>query len=296
MAGEGRRESGRGEGGAGRAEARRRGRPPAARGARSAAGAAVLAATFLAPVPAPAQQPSAEVRAQVDSLLLFTELPSFVATVEPAFEDHFLRLSTSLETLERVRRAAAAAFADSLLYRDVADALAAEADPARLSPLLSWLEGGAAGEVRAITDTTPLPQSFEAFVAELEETPPEPGRLALVRRWAEARGAGEFVLLLDEAQREAAHRVAAAVDADAPPFEPIGDRAFALAHAQVTAYSVLSFLHRLQPVPDATLEAAVAEYESEAGQWFVEAYALALASAIREASRRVVSAVGSPAP
>ncbi|MBW3533816.1 MAG: hypothetical protein KY453_01150 [Gemmatimonadetes bacterium] len=255
--------------------------------------AAALWSAALPPGPLRAQEASAT-RAQVDSLLLHTELPSFTASVETAFGEHFLRLSTNLTTLDEVRDAASRAFADSLIRRDVAAYLVDEAEAGRLETLLGWLAAGAAAEMRAITDTTPLPQGFDEFVDGLEETPPRPRRVELVRRWAEARRAGDFVLLLDEAQREAAHRVAAAVDAEAAPFVPIGEEEFGPVHAQITAYSVLSFLHRLQPVPDRVLEGAIREYESEPGQWFVETYSLALAHAVREASRRIVDALGRP--
>lgn len=241
-------------------------------------------------------QASPDLRSAVDSLLLHTEAPSFVAAVEDAFGQHFVRLSTNLSTLQEVDAAASEAFADSLVYRDIAEFLASEADPAVLRTVLGWLGSGAAAEIRTITDSTELGQSFDDFLESLRESPPDPARLELVDRWARARRAGEFVLLLDEAQREAAHTVASALDPGAPPFEPISDDEFGRAYSQTRAYAVASFLHRFQPVPDDVLEAATKEYESESGQWFVEAYSLALAHAVREASHRLVEAMGRSVP
>jgi hypothetical protein len=46
-------------------------------------------------------------------------------------------------------------------------------------------------------------------------------------------------------------------------------------------------------VPDTILNSATQEHESDAGQWYVETYQLAVAEAMRAAGARVVDALAS---
>jgi hypothetical protein len=53
--------------------------------------------------------------------------------------------------------------------------------------------------------------------------------------------------------------------------------------------ALVSFLYRFETVPDPLLERATREYATDAGQWYVQAYSLAVARAMRSAARRVVT-------
>ena len=56
---------------------------------------------------------------------------------------------------------------------------------------------------------------------------------------------------------------------------------------QSSMAAVVTALHAHEPISDELMLASTVEYESESGQWFVEAYQLAVAEALRAAGLRV---------
>ena len=61
--------------------------------------------------------------------------------------------------------------------------------------------------------------------------------------------------------------------------------------AQGFEAALVSSLRRYRTVPDSVLLEALSDWESDAGQWYVEAYSLAVVGAIRSAGRRVAASL-----
>lgn len=194
--------------------------------------------------------------------------------------------------LEELVPAVRTGFAPDLLRRDVARFLEAEAPAERIEAVLAWLEDGANAEIRRTVDAYDPPVALREWLTEYTEDPPSVTRVRLVARWTEARGTGDFFVLMEQALDEAAYAVRAHFRPDAPSFQPL--RNDPLLDRLENSYNaaVLTSLHRTETVPDSVLVAAVQELESDDGQWYVRSWQLAVAEAIRAAGDRVLEALG----
>ena len=162
-----------------------------------------------------------------------------------------------------------------------------------LEEVLEWLEGGASAEVRGIVDAYEPPVPLEEWLTEYTTNPPSPVRIRLVARWTDARGTGDFFVLLEQALAEAAYSVRGSLRPGAASFQPLSGDALVERLENSFSAAVVTALHAAETVPDTTLTNATREYESDAGQWYVETYQLAVAEAMRTAGTRVVDALSS---
>jgi hypothetical protein len=193
--------------------------------------------------------------------------------------------------LERLVPAVQTGFAPELLRADIADFLEAEAPAGRLEEVLAWLESGAVADARSIIDGYDPPMELEEWLTEYTDDPPSRVRIRLVARWTDARGTGDFFVLLEQALDEAAHTVWQSFRPGAPAFTPLtGDRLLERLENSYSA-AVVTALHRSETVPDTVIAEATRDLESEAGRWYVQTYQLAVAQAIRAAGDRVVDAL-----
>ena len=117
---------------------------------------------------------------------------------------------------------------------------------------------------------------------------PSGERLNLAARWATARSTGDFYIILDEAERETAHELLKALRSDAPAFVPLSRTEYEREHENQTGTAVLSLLYRFETVSNKLLREAIAEYESESGQWYVESYTFGIVEALWLAGQRAV--------
>lgn len=238
----------------------------------------------------PAASPSP---APVERLLEHSGLESIVTGRAAAFTRRVALAAGDLTDaeLERLVAAVQAAFSPEALHADVAAFVAAEAAPGRIEEILAWHETGANAELGRLSDAFEPPTTLQEFTRSLVVEPPPGDRIALMVAWAEAQGAGDFFVLLDQALEEAAHTVWGRLRDDAPAFRPLsGDPLFARLETSFDA-AVVTFLYRLQTVPDDVIRGATEEYGTEAGRWYVETYSLAVARAIRAAGHRVAAAL-----
>lgn len=196
--------------------------------------------------------------------------------------------------LERLVPAVQAAFAPEPMRRDVAAFLTREAPgDGTVEEVLAWQERGAQAELQRISDAYEPPLTLSEYARSLVSTPPEPARLDLMVDWTGSQRAGEFYVLMEEALDQAAHSALAELRPNAPGFTPLEGAALQQRLADSFHASVVTFLHRYETVPDTIIRAATAEYRTEAGQWYVRTYSLAVAEAIRAAGQRVVAALRS---
>jgi hypothetical protein len=232
-----------------------------------------------------------------DRVLTASGIESVIDARARAFTRQVALLAGDLtdDELERLVPAVQTAFAPDLLRGDIASLLEDEAPPGRLQEVLDWLEEGSSAEARRIVEAYEPPLSLEEWLTEYTVDPPSVVRIRLVARWTEARGTGDFFVLLEQALSEAAHLVEAHFRPRAEPFVPLrGDELLDRLEDSYNA-AVVTALHASETVPDSVLAGASRELESEAGRWYVQTYQLAVAEAVRAAGIRVVQELSSRA-
>lgn len=241
---------------------------------------------------APAASPA--LPSPVDRLLDASEIESVIGQRAGYFTRQVALLAGDLtdEELERLVNASRAGFEPDLLRRDVADFLAREAPEGRIDEILSWMEGGSSAEARRIMDAYEPPLPLSDWLGEYTADPPPATRIRLVAHWTDARGTGDFFVLMQEALAEAAFSSWAVLrPGDAPDFTPLGGADLSDRLESSFNAAVVSTLHAGETVPDSVVRSATAELETEAGQWYVQNYQLAVAEAMRAAGRRVADAL-----
>jgi len=233
----------------------------------------------------------------VERLLSHAEVEAIVSDRAATFTRQVALLAGDLTDaeLERLVPAVRAAFDPDLLRADIVSFIESEvSDDAIVGEILSSVEEGASAELTRIADAHEPTLTLLEYARSLLDDPPEDRRVRAVVAWVEAQSADEFFVLMEEALNEAAHGVWAAFRPDATPFSPAMGRELRGRLTNSFNASVVSFLRAYETVPDSVLHAATAEYASEAGQWYVDAYALAVAESIRAAGLRVLAELSGP--
>mgnify|MGYP006278274311 FL=1 len=188
----------------------------------------------------------------------------------------------------RVERIVREEFASDRIRGYVAEQLKVNSLPAELEEAAALLRGGAIGRVSDLVARYDPPESFEAFVAGLRNSPPAQERVQLLAEFTDAQQAASLYLLLDETVRRGAHRVASVMTGGgSPPYAELDPAAVRERLQRGRQLAVLSYLHRFRPVEAELLASATADYRTSRGRWFVEAYSLALAESIQLAGLRV---------
>lgn len=164
----------------------------------------------------------------------------------------------------------------------------AKADSALTPEAARLVRDGAIGRVDSIADATPPADDIDTFVGGLRTSPPPRERVELIAELARAQSAGDFFLLVGERAREAAHRIAGSLTEGVPPFQPLPEADRIEISEEYLNGVAISFLHGYQAVPDAELRAALEEWSSPAGEWYVRAYSEALGETVLVAAGRIV--------
>lgn len=242
---------------------------------------------LLIPALVAAQEPDGA-RSQVDSLLAVPSVASVIDDLDARFIGHFLMLVPDLSTEDQevLADAVGSAFGASAVRDDVANAMADRASAELLSTLLEMRRTGAQAEMMRIAEEYEPTRSLSDFVAGVGA--PERGRLQLMATLAQAQGASDFELILDEAVRRVAHRLVNSFGGGLGPFEPMSDDVFDAAYRERTLSVALESLYRLETVSDDLVQSVIDEYQSEAARWYVDAYASAILAAVQAAGRRAV--------
>jgi hypothetical protein len=203
------------------------------------------------------------------------------------FFGHVILLIPDLEREDQEILAAAIeqAFDPLRVRADIVDFIATSASQDRVDPLMESRSSGAEAEMLRLTEGYTPDQSFEAFVEGLDDPPAD--RLRMLGELADARGAGDFDLLLDQVLAAAAYRLVTMLGGDPPPFRPLTDEAFEAGYRQRIVTRALELLHTTVEVPDQVVEQVTDLYMSEEGRWYVDQVTEAMQSAALEAGWRV---------
>ncbi len=251
--------------------------------------AAALLPLLALPSALAAQDDPAAVRARLDSLLATPAVDTVLEGLGARFMDEirFLVPDLSTDNAQVLGDAVADAFDPPALRADLAAAMARDASADTLEALLAARHTGAAAALDDLAARYEPPGTLAAFVAGLG--PGDRERAQLMADLAQARGAGDFELLLEEALRRAATVLVAQLGMGAAPFEPMPDDQFQAAYKRRIVDGALELLWRLQPAPDSLVRRAVEEGASGAERWYVDAYALAMQGAVASAGERVAA-------
>lgn len=191
------------------------------------------------------------------------------------------------EELERLVSAVEVGFDAERMRQDVAALMLKEAPGGYVEQVADWVDGGASADVDQQASAYQPNATLEEWLDTYTDEPPSEERIRLVARWSEARQEGTFFLLLEQALDEAAHTVWQAIRPNARDFDSLSGNALFARLNQSSAAAVLTALHAHEPISDDLLLKSTLEYESEAGQWYVEIYQIAVAQALRAAGLRV---------
>jgi hypothetical protein len=164
----------------------------------------------------------------------------------------------------------------------------AKGDPELTGEAARLVREGALGRVDSISEANPPSDGIDRFVARLRASPPPRERVELIARLARAQSAGDFFLLVGERAREAAHRIGGSLSPAVPPFQPLPEADRMEISEEYLNSITVSFLQQYEAVPDAELRAAVDEWSTPAGEWYVSAYSEALGETILVAADRIV--------
>jgi len=233
--------------------------------------------------------------APIDQILAMSDIDAIVDARARVFSRQVALLIGDLSDaeLERLVPAVQAGFDPELLHRDIAAFMENEAPPGRVDEVVAWLGHGASADARRIVNEYEPPLSLEEWLSEYTTEPPSPARVRLVADWTDARGTGDFFVLLEQALTEAVYAVRSQMRPGADAFRPLQGEALMGRLENSFNAAVVTALHATETVPDSVLTGATEEIESESGQWYVQIYQLAVAEAMRSAGARVVDELAS---
>lgn len=242
-----------------------------------------------------AAQTSPELRADIDTLLEGDSIDATLFDLPERFFGHVMLLlpELALEDQEVLAAAIEQAFDPLQVRSSIVDFIMQTATSELVDPLVaSRLSGDEAEMSRLVEDHVPE-ESFEAFVNGLDDPPTE--RLRLLAELADARGSGDFDLLLDQALSAAAHRLVILLGGAPGPFQRLEDDSFEGAYRQRILTRALELLYVAALVPDELVRRVTVIYTSEEGRWYVDHMTEAVQEAALQAARRVESRLVQPA-
>ena len=251
----------------------------------------LLLGTVLGPAPGHAQAENAHLE-QIYEVLEYSKLDAVTGDFVDAFlaqVESLLPAPLSDEDSGRLAESVKGDFSYDSVRVYVAEAMLERSDPEVVQELLGWLPSGASAEIDELVGDSEPAVDLETYAQSLQANPPPEARIQLVAEWASVQAAGDFYALLLDAQIYAAHRIAGALSADAPAYEPPTPeqlQQYAMGGFNV---AVLSFLQRLESIDETLIRSAIEQFSSDSGQWFVEAYSYALGDAIRIAGEHAAA-------
>ena len=237
--------------------------------------------------------PAARAAQPIDLLLDHFHIESIVVPRGRAFTRQVALMIGDLrdEELERLVPAVQHGFDPEKLRDDVATYMLEHAPDGYVEEIAGWVDSGASADVDREASAYKSPIELQEWLETFRNGPPSEERIRLVARWSKARQEGTFFLLLEQAIDEAAYEVWGALRSDARGFDSLSGDALFARLSQSSSAAVVTALHAHEPVSDELMFDSTLEYESEAGQWYVETYQLAVAEAMRAGGERVATAL-----
>ena len=234
-------------------------------------------------------QPMAEQRGDIEEILELSQVEEITSGMSQSLIARVFSLAgdLSLDEENQIRSAISNGFILEDLQSDIVDFMSIESEGDLVRTVLEGLRSGATSEIRRITNAHTPRQSIEEYAADFELSMLSSERLDLVSRWVAAQSAGDFYIILNEAEREIAYELLRALRGNAPDFIPLSRSEYEREHENQTAMAVLSVLYRFEAVSSELLREAISERESESGQWYIESYTFGISEALWLAGQRV---------
>ena len=234
-------------------------------------------------------QPMAEQRGDIQEILELSQVEEITSGMSQSLIARVFSLAgdLSLDEENQIRSAISNGFILEDLQSDIVDFMSIESEGDLVRTVLEGLRSGATSEIRRITNAHTPRQSIEEYAADFELSMLSSERLDLVSRWVAAQSAGDFYIILNEAEREIAYELLRALRGNAPDFIPLSRSEYEREHENQTAMAVLSVLYRFEAVSSELLREAISERESESGQWYIESYTFGISEALWLAGQRV---------
>lgn len=234
-------------------------------------------------------QTMAEQRGDIQEILELSQIEEITSGMSQSLIARVFSLTGDLSPDEekQVRSAISNGFILEDLHSDIVDFMSVESVGDLVRTVLEGLRNGATSEIRRITNAQTSRLSVEEYAANFELSMLSSERLDLVSRWVAAQSAGDFHVILNEAEREIAHELLRALRGNAPAFIPLSRTEYEREHENQTAMAVLSVLYRFEAVSNELLRKAITERESESGQWYIESYTFGISEALWLAGQRV---------
>jgi hypothetical protein len=194
--------------------------------------------------------------------------------------------------LERMSAAARRAFDGKRMKAEILADLRAAWNPTLANEALKWLRSPVGRQVIQMEERASTPEAqraLESFAASLATTPPDPKRLAGVRRLDQATRATDIsVEILSTMARAIARSAVAAHPGPASP-EAI-DREIAAQHPAmreaVESYTLAAFLYTYRDLSPRDFAEYLAFFDSPGGKWYQQTVGAAFQRAVNEASER----------
>lgn len=195
-------------------------------------------------------------------------------------------------TLERMGMAIRRAFDEKRMKAEILADLRAEWNPTLATEALKWLRSPVGREVTQLEERASTPEAqgaVEAFAASLASTPPDPKRLAGVRRLDEATRATDISVEIMSTMARTIARTAVASHPGPASLEDV-DRELAAQRPALRkaaeTYTLIGFLYTYRDLSPQQFAEYLAFFDTPGGKWYQQEVGAAYQRAVNAASER----------
>ena len=229
----------------------------------------------------------------MDDILATTEVWGFIVGKPVELIESIRTYHPDLhpDTLVMVKAALEEHYAPFSLYRHIRRHMKEHSSEDVVTHLIDWLFDDAMVIQQATVDAYEPELTLEAYAASLQDARPPQERINLMMRFVKTNQVGTFYVGLQTAVRDATNKILASLPgaSDPIPAPSLAERSQMEMNFDFGA--IVAFLWRYQPLTDEQIEQTVDWYETESGQWYVQAYTEALTSALTAAGENVANQI-----
>jgi hypothetical protein len=266
----------------------------------------VLLALAILPGPVPAQSPAEN----IDEILMLSGIKAEVGQIPGEIKSGFVRQQQSAEfkltpkNSDRVLKILMESYNPSDLERSITDYFNEHYDPAQATAELKILRSPLSRKMTKLETAASAPegrQDMQAYANKLRADPPEPERMALVKRLDRVTGTTDVGVDLLVAISMVNVGISNSFN---PPekrlnqdqLKQMAGRMRKEVSGPVENATLVSFLYMYRDVPDGELKEYVDLYDNETTEWFKQLVKGALVSALTAAAGRAGHQIAKMSP